>query len=50
MSAAIFTTDNELESGVDFDSEQGSIVLSPKDIYLKLAANIELIDLYCNVN
>jgi hypothetical protein len=50
MSTTILATDNDFESGVDVDSEQGSIVLSPKDIYLKLASNIELIDLYCNVN
>jgi hypothetical protein len=26
------------------------LITNPKDIYLKLASNVELIDLYCNVN
>lgn len=32
-----------------FDSE-ASTVLNPKDIYMRLATNVELIDLYCHVN
>jgi len=32
-----------------FDSE-ASTILNPKDIYLRLASNVELMDLYANVN
>ena len=45
-----------LDDGLDeetyrtsFDSE-ASTVLNPKDIYMRLASNVELIDIYCNVN
>ena len=42
--------DDDDTEGEIFDDENGMNVLGPKDIYMRIASNLELIELYTFVN